>query len=114
MEKTKNNTFQILVDIWGVKEGKVTALKYENVIYHINSVNPTVNPTVKPRGVKEPYLVKWLRETEKTVFTFQEFCDAYPKLCERPQAVRKVIVKLLEQKKLRQIAKDRFQVIGEI
>jgi len=104
MDKVTSNTFQVMADIWNMEHGKITSLRYNNNIYKVTD-------GWRPRGQKEPYLVKWLRKTNKQVFTLKEFFMVYPKIGKYPKRVQHVVVDLIEQKKIIQLGKDKFQVV---
>lgn len=118
-----NFDMQVNASVWNMKEGKITALKHLDNIYHIQEIetgvkeiklNPEILKGYVKRPIKQPYIVKWLRENKREVFTLKEFFDAHPKYAERPAKVNPFIAKLLTDKKIMQLGNDRFKVIGKI
>lgn len=67
-------------------------------------------------NIKRHYLVKWIQEFSKTVFTLEEFYQVYPNFRNGSQNenLMKLISKLISEKKIMQMDKEKFHVNLEI
>ena len=90
-------------DIWDMKNGEITALRMGAIVYRVEHKTPLHN-------VKECYLRKWIHAHNIKVFTLDQFFKEYPKQRERMDHLEINIAKMISDKELLQIGKNKFKV----
>ena len=98
---------KVEADIWDMKHGRVIVLKYNSCYYHLNSPH-------KPRGYKEQYLLKWIRQNNIEVFTLDEFFKAYPKRKQKKHEALDLISSEIKAKRMLQLGNEKFKVIKDV
>jgi len=91
------------VELWEMKEGKPTALKLDNQVFIIDGT--------KQRGIKVPYLKKWIQQNHIKTFQLDDFFKVYPKQKERKHNLELVISDMIQNRELEQLANDKFRVL---
>jgi len=126
------NDLKIECIIWGMSDGKVTEVKFgDNVFKAIPSIpsfpsDKTLSfpPLVgmperkgnksKRRGVKEPYLFKWIRQNNIKVFCIKDFYRSNPGCSVRRGILDRYISRLISEKKIIQLGNDKFKVVDKV
>ena len=94
--------------VWEVKQGKVIAIKYNDLVYQLR-----IQQNRKKGKVKEAYLKKWIRENDIQRFKLKHFYNAYPKFERRDYQKRleQTISRMIMKNELIQLGNDEFQVL---
>jgi hypothetical protein len=114
------------VCIWEMQDGKITAFKYNNEIFILQSCqNKQADEPVKvldldlniPHGkYTKPHkryinkIDRWIKNTKMQKFSLKELVSAIPALKSTPYRINLYISKMIEDKTLTQIDKDVFLV----
>jgi len=98
----------ISAHVWEVKEGKVIAIKYNDLIYQIR-----IQQNRKKGKEKEAYLKKWIRENNVTRFNLKQFYNDYPKFIRKDyqKRLQQTISRMIGKKEIIQMGNDEFQVL---
>lgn len=118
--------------IWDMVEGNIVSVKIGENVYslrhffdHTDNIPvpaKTGKPSIKkrkqsgskPRGIKVPYLIKWIRSKNCSIFTLEQFYKDYPQFRKRKWKLNSTLAKLIAERKLLQVDSDKFKIIGDV
>ena len=109
------------VIIWEIKEGKTTALKYDNNIFIIQQKNNNIqtkkhNAKASKRTTDISYkrytnkIDKWIKEKNKLKFTVKDVRLSIPALKHSPGRVDMYLSKMVSDRTITQVGKASFIV----
>ena len=110
--------------VWKITDGEIIELKHNDTIFTkkqpkttrietpMEIIGISSSPNKKPRGhgIKQCYLEKWITNNDFDVFTLDMFYKAYPMQKENKN-LDSNISKLIAEKKIIQLGKNKFKVI---
>lgn len=116
-------------EIWSMKEGEIVELKLEEDTIFVrkepSGIITQVSTDIKPpnsqefkkqqknyrHGIKLCYLEKWINNNNFEVFTLDQFYKEYPKQ-KKNNLLNRNISRLIADKKISQLGKNKFKVNG--